>query len=55
MELLDNQPETRCKVLLGISENMAHILLEKRASLCDLGCEFAECYSKSEIPDLEER
>jgi len=54
VELLDTQPEMGCKILLRISENMARILREKYADLCDLGCEFEEFYSKSDIPDLEE-
>lgn len=54
VELLDTQPEMGCKILLRISENMARILREKYADLCDLGCEFEGFYSKSDIPDLEE-
>ena len=54
LELLDTQPEMGCKILLRFSENMARILRDKYADLCDLGCEFEEFYSKSDISDLEE-
>ncbi len=42
MELLDTQPEMGCKILLRFSQNMARILREQYADLCDLSCEPGE-------------
>ena len=42
VELLDTQPEMGCKILLRFSQNMARILREQYADLCDLSCEPGE-------------